>query len=80
MVVDSMLKNRKLFLINIGNYQDISVTRQLFAHFWPVKSWSRALEPPKRGLHKASTSTHIASKFQLCTPSGFGVIGEITNF
>ena len=46
-VVDSVLKNHKPFLINIGNYRDILVQiRQLFAHFWPVKFWSHDRMPP----------------------------------
>ena len=32
-----MLKNHKLFFINIGNYRDLLVqNRPLSAHFWPV--------------------------------------------
>ena len=45
-VVDSVLKNRLPFFINIGNYRDILVQiRQLFAHFRPVKFWSRDWAP-----------------------------------
>ena len=32
---------------------------------------------PKLGLHKAFISTHIVSKFQLFTSSGFGVISNV---
>ena len=45
-MVDSVLKNQKTLFISIGNYLDISVqTRQLFAHFRPVKFWLRDQEP-----------------------------------
>ena len=45
-VVDTMLKNHKPFFINIGNYRDMSVQlHQLFAHFRPVKFWSRDRTP-----------------------------------
>ena len=47
-MVDSVLKP---FFINIGDYGDIVLqTRQVFAHFWPVKLWSRYRAPPKLGL------------------------------
>ena len=79
--VDSVLKSHKPFFINIGNYRDISVqNRPLSAHFWPVKFWSRDWTPPKLGLHKAYISTHIVSKFQLCTSSGFGIISDLITF
>ena len=40
--VDSVLKNHKPFFIHIGNYRVTSVQNHpLFAHFWPVKFWSR---------------------------------------
>ena len=46
-VVDNMLKKQKPFFINIGNYRDTSMyARQLFAHFGPVKFWSRDWAPP----------------------------------
>ena len=46
-VVDSVLKNHKPFLINIGNYRDILVQiHPPFAHFWLVKFWSRDRMPP----------------------------------
>ena len=45
--VDSVLKNRKPFFINIGNYRDILVqNRPLSAYFWPVKFWSQDRAPP----------------------------------
>ena len=70
--VDSVLKKHKSFSIKIGVYRDILVlNRPLFAHFRPVTFWSRDRVPLKLGLHKAFIITHIASKFQLCMPSGF---------
>ena len=37
-VVDTVLKNHKPFLINIGDYQDVLVqTRRLFRYFWLAK-------------------------------------------
>ena len=48
-VVGSMFKNHKPFFINIGNHRDMSVqTRQHFAHFCPVKFWSRDRVPQTR--------------------------------
>ena len=44
--INSVLKNHKFFM-NIGNCRDISdKICQLFAHFWPVKFWSRDRAPP----------------------------------
>ena len=47
-VVDSVLHNHKPFFIIIGNYRDISVQiRQLFAHFRPIRFWTRDRAPAK---------------------------------
>ena len=76
-----MLKNFKPFFINIGNYDDISVQiRQLFVHFRSVKFWSCNRAPQNLVCIKAIISNHILFKFQLCTSSGFEVIGELINF
>ena len=48
-VFDSVLKNYKPFFINIGNYRNILIQiRQIFAHFRPVKFWSRDGAPQTR--------------------------------
>ena len=76
-----MLKNYKPFFINISYYRDISVQiRQLFAHFRPVKFWSRNRAPPSLVCIKQLQALWIVFKFQLCTSDGFWVIGELINF
>ena len=64
-MVDSVLKNHQPFFIIIGSYRDISIqTHQLFAHFQPVKFWSRGIEPTN----------------SVCTLSGFGIISKLITF
>ena len=61
-----MVKNHKPFFIKIDIDRDESIeNRPVFAHFRPVKSWSRDRPSLKLGLRKPFLSTHIVYKFQL---------------
>ena len=67
-----------LFVILLSRY--IGANCQLFVHFTASKIVVTWLGAPKLGLHKALISTLIASKFQLCTTSGFGITSELLPF
>ena len=79
--IDSVLKNPKSFSISKSVFSEIQlILVSKLVHFLARKILVTLPGASTLGLRKPFMSTHIVYKFQLCTPSGFLVKGELINF
>ena len=76
----SKIKNH-FTTISVVNIRDISVqTRQLFAHFWPVKFWSHDRAPPNSVCIKHLLAPSLCPKFCFACQVVFELRDELISF